>query len=66
MSGLDDYILNSKYSQWHEELFCSKCKERWDAIIFSEYGRSYFMDEEKMSCPACGKLEQVEVVSGGK
>ena len=66
MRGLDEYITNSKCSEWWEELICSKCGSVWEAIIFSEYGRSYFKDEDKTCCPECGTVEGTEVMDGNK
>ena len=54
LHGLDDYITNSHYSEWIEELVCSECGGKWDARMFREYGRSYFRDEEQAICPDCG------------
>ena len=61
MKGLDEYITNSKYREWREELTCSKCDSRWEVIIVSEYGRSFFKDEDKACCPQCGTVEGTKV-----
>ena len=62
MQGLDDYITNSKYSEWWADLACSRCGTEWSALIFTEYGRSYFKDQDKMYCPECGTIENTQVV----
>ena len=63
LKGLDNYITNSKYSEWWEDLTCDKCGREWAALIFIEFGRSYFKDDEKMYCPECGTMESVKVAA---
>ena len=63
MYGLDNYITDSRYCEWREELRCNKCDSEWEATICIEYGRSFFKDEDKMYCPECGMLEGTEVES---
>ncbi len=52
--SLDNYITGGQYHSWMEELVCSNCGHKWEVKMFTEYGMTFYEDDEQSVCPECG------------
>ena len=56
MTGLDNHITGGRYHEYNAEMECAD-GHSWTVRMFSEYGGSFFVDEDAGPyCPEC-KME---------
>lgn len=55
MLSLDAYIMGGEIHLYRKDTSCVECGEEWEERMHSEYGKTYYVDEDNAGiCPRCG------------